>query len=136
MFWQIIVHTSIFTRMSTLSSDPVIAYFQVVWYKELSNEYENLSGLTIWDLQVDFARIVNFISISCNGILKVFMVSGTHLWPSKMPRIAIDVPHVIFFWKSQLYHLLLKSHIWGFLCNRNEWYIENKNSLTLYRPPI
>ena len=65
---QMMVHTSIFTKMSTLSSDPVIAYFEVVWHKELSNEHQNLSGLTIYVLQVDFARIVNFISISCNGI--------------------------------------------------------------------
>ena len=42
------VYTSIFTTMSTLSPDPVIAYFEVGWYKEVSNEHENLSGLTIW----------------------------------------------------------------------------------------
>ena len=48
--------------MSTLSPDPVIAYFEVVWGKELNNEHENLSGMTIWRLQVDFARRVNFIS--------------------------------------------------------------------------
>ena len=62
------VNTSIFTKISTLSPDHVIAYFEVVWYKELNYEHENLSGLTILGLQVGFARIVNFIFIRCNGI--------------------------------------------------------------------
>ena len=75
---QMIVHTSIFTKLSTLSPDSVIAYLEVVWNKELSNEFENLSGLTIWG-QVDFARIVNFISIPCNGILRLFRASRIHL---------------------------------------------------------
>ena len=81
--------------MSTLSPEPVIVYFEVVWYKELRNELENLSGLTIRDLQVDYARIIN-ISILCNDVLRVFLQSGTHLCALLMPRIVIDAPHVIF----------------------------------------
>ena len=70
--------------------------FLVFWIEERSNEHENLSGPTIWGLQVDFARIVNFISISSDGILRVFIVSGTHLLPQKMPWLVIAALHVIF----------------------------------------
>ena len=39
------------------------------------------------------ARNVNFKSIPCNDMLRVFMVSGTHLWPLKMPPIVIDASY-------------------------------------------
>ena len=99
---QMMIYTSIFTEMSTLSHDPVIAYFEVVWYEGLNNEYIYLSGLTIYSLQIDYARNVNFISVPCNNLSRVFLEAGTHLWPLKMPRIAIDAPHVIFLEISTL----------------------------------
>ena len=89
---------SILTKISTSSPDPVIACFWVVWYQELSNEHENLSGSTIRGLEVDFARIVNFISIPCNGILRVFIVSGTHLLPQKCHELLLT-PYMSFFLK-------------------------------------
>ena len=71
---------SIFTKMPTLSTDPVIAYFRVVRYKKLSNDFENLSGLIIWGLEIDYAINVNLISIACNDLWRVFLESGTHFW--------------------------------------------------------
>ena len=50
----------IFTKCQLYPPDPVIVYFEVVWYKKLSNERENLPGLIIWVLQVDYTR--NFVT--------------------------------------------------------------------------
>ena len=44
-----------FTKLSTLSPHPVIAYFGVFRYHELRNEHEIFSGLTIYGLDVGFA---------------------------------------------------------------------------------
>ena len=49
----------------------MVKYFEVVRYVKLSNEYKNLSGLTIWGLQVDYTRNVNMISI-IKGFLGVW----------------------------------------------------------------
>ena len=56
-------YTSIFTKLSTSTPDHVIACFEVVWYTELSSEQETLSELNIQRLQVDYARIDNFLTI-------------------------------------------------------------------------
>ena len=70
---------SISTKMSTLSPDPVIAYFEVVLYKKLSDEHENLPGLIIWGLEVEYARNINLISIPCYDLLRLLLESETHL---------------------------------------------------------
>ena len=59
---------SIFTK----SPEPFIAYFEVVWYKILINEHENVSGFKIWGQQVDYARNVNLISTLIMGLFGIW----------------------------------------------------------------
>ena len=116
---------SIFTKMLISSPDPVIAYSEVVWYKEPSNEYENMSGLTIQGLKVYYNRNFKCISIPFNDLLKV---SG--IWNScvttQNATDDINTPHVIFG-KSQLNQLILKFYIWRFFLSETVLYVENKN---------
>ena len=50
---------SIFEKESIFSPGPVIANLVVIRYQQFNNEQENLSGLTIEGLHVDFGKNVN-----------------------------------------------------------------------------
>ena len=93
---QMMVYTSIFTKILWLHILRSRPRSFGIRNSVMSMKTCQDSPFWVSKSQVHYARNVYFISITCNDLLRVFLESGTYLWPTKMTWITIDAQHVVF----------------------------------------